>query len=128
MTFSDVDVSADGLRQTKLHEWLIRFVFGGMVSLTAGIISQQWGPAVGGLFLAFPSILPATITLVKEHKGRSEAADCARGAAMGSFGLITFAIIPALAADRLGTFTTLTAATVGWLVTALFVWRIANKT
>jgi hypothetical protein len=126
MTFGDVKVSADGLRQTKVHEWLIRFFFGGLVSLAAGIISQQLGPVVGGLFLAFPSILPATVTLVKKHKGRSDAAECSRGAAFGSFGLITFAIITALAAGVLGPVTTLSAATLGWLATALIVWRMAS--
>jgi hypothetical protein len=124
MKLTKVQASADGIRESKLHEWIIRFVFGGLVSLTAGLISRQWGPEVGGLFLAFPSILPATVTLVKEHKNRDQAADCTRGAALGSVGLISFAAVVFLAAEHWSAVVTLTAATLAWLVTSLLVWAV----
>ena len=29
---------------------------------------QRWGPGIGGLFLAFPAIFPASATLVEKHE------------------------------------------------------------
>ena len=52
------------LKQTKMHEYLMRFVFGGVVAVGAGLVGNWWGAAIGGLFLAFPSILPG-----KPHAG-----------------------------------------------------------
>jgi hypothetical protein len=124
MRFRDIEISVKGYRQTKGREWFIRFLFGGSVSLMAGLVGQHWGPAVGGLFLAFPSILPATITLVKDHDGRQSAADCASGAALGSFGLMTFALIVMLTATSWGPFGSLAAALCGWGATAILLWRL----
>jgi len=96
-----------GLRRTKWHEYAIRFLFGGIITATAGLIAQRWGPGVGGLFLAFPAIFPATATLVEKHekqkkrraglqgviRGREAAALDAAGAALGCLGLAGFAFV-----------------------------------
>jgi hypothetical protein len=64
------------------------------------------GPGVGGLFLAFPPIFPASVGLVEKHeeqkkqqhgldgtiRGREAAGLDAAGAAIGSIGLIAFAV------------------------------------
>jgi hypothetical protein len=57
----------DSLRETKPHEYVSRFIFGGAVTVAAGLISEHYGPVVGGLFLAFPGIFPAGISLVEKH-------------------------------------------------------------
>jgi hypothetical protein len=36
----------------------------GAITAAAGLIAGLYGPTIGGLFLAFPSILPASLTLV----------------------------------------------------------------
>ena len=73
--------------------------------MTAGLIAKEYGPVVGGLFLAFPAIFPATSTLIESSerekkiekgksgrmRGRLVAALDARGAIWGSVGLICFA-------------------------------------
>jgi len=74
------------------------------MTVTAGAIASRFGPAVGGLFLAFPAIFPASVTLVEKHvrqrkeekglrgarRGKEAAALDARGAALGGVGLIGF--------------------------------------
>jgi hypothetical protein len=95
----------DALRTTKWWEHLIRFVFGGAITVIAGVIAKKYGPAVGGLFLAFPAIFPASATMLERHeqeekhekgvdpghRGCDAAALDARGAAMGSIALLLFA-------------------------------------
>jgi hypothetical protein len=93
------------LRETRWYEYALRFVFGGVITAAAGLVARKFGPAVGGLFLAFPAIFPATATLIEKHerekkkrnglngsrRGQDAAALDAVGAAMGSLGLIFFA-------------------------------------
>ena len=34
------------------------------------MIAPKWGPGIGGLFLAFPAIFPASDTLIEKHERR----------------------------------------------------------
>ncbi|HXM11379.1 MAG: DUF3147 family protein [Candidatus Sulfotelmatobacter sp.] len=100
-----VDLSA--LRQTKWHDYAVRFLFGGFITALAGIIAKKFGPGIGGLFLAFPAIFPASATLIEKHekekkkslgldgsaRGRSAAGVDAAGSSMGSLGLFVFALV-----------------------------------
>ena len=93
------------LREIHWYEFAIRFALGGAMTVIAGAIAFRFGPAVGGLFLAFPAIFPASITLVEKHarqqkeekglrgarRGKEAAALDARGAALGGLGMIGFA-------------------------------------
>jgi hypothetical protein len=56
------------LRKAKAREYVIRFVFGGAVTVAAALVTARLGSIVGGLFLGFPAILPASLTLVKEAR------------------------------------------------------------
>ena len=123
--FSEIQLSTGGIKETTFQEWMLRFIFGGAVSLMAGLVAQKCGPEVGGLFLGFPSILPATVTLVKQHEGRQQAADDARGAALGSIGLIVFGVVVLETADRWGPVGSLTAAAIGWILARAVAWQIA---
>jgi hypothetical protein len=80
------------IRRSRPWELAVRFVFGGLITAFAGFVTKQWGPIVGGLLLAFPAILPASLTLVKQHDGKAKAIDDARGGRLGSVGLIAFAV------------------------------------
>ena len=94
------------LKTTTWWEHLIRFVFGGAITVIAGLIAKKYGPSAGGLFLAFPAIFPASATMLERHereekeekgvapgrRGCDAAALDARGAAMGSIGLMFFAV------------------------------------
>ena len=63
-----VNASLESLRQTKWHEYALRFFFGGAVTVMAGLIAKKFGPQIGGLFLAFPAIFPASATLIEKHE------------------------------------------------------------
>lgn len=87
------------------YEFAIRFALGGAMTVIAGGIAARFGAAAGGLFLAFPAILPASVTLIEKHvreqkekqglrgarRGQQAAALDARGAEFGSLGMIGFA-------------------------------------
>ena len=111
------------LKQTKMHEYLMRFVFGGVVAVGAGLVGNWWGAAIGGLFLAFPSILPASLTLVKGHAKLSGAAGAdALGAALGSLGLLAFAVVGWQLAALVPGWLMLLAACLIWTVVAVTAW------
>ena len=38
------------------------------MTVLAGVIAKKFGPVVGGLFLAFPAIFPASATLIEKHE------------------------------------------------------------
>lgn len=117
-------VDWSGLMKCRAWEHAVRFAFGGIITLAAGFVAHAFGPKVGGLFLAFPAILPASLTLVKQHDGRAQALDDARGGRVGSLGLIAFGGIVALTAREWVPWATLGAATAVWLVVDLIAWRV----
>ena len=102
-----IKIDLSTLGQTKWHDYAIRFLFGGLITALAGIIARKFGPGIGGLFLAFPAIFPASATLIEKHekqkkesvglkgdaRGRSAASVDAAGSSMGSIGLFVFAFV-----------------------------------
>lgn len=102
-----VRLDFSSLRQTKWHEYATRFLLGGAITLITGLIAKGFGPVIAGLFLAFPAIFPASATLIERHererrqraqasvglRGRLQAALDARGAALGSLGLMLFGAV-----------------------------------
>jgi len=136
-----IKIDSKQIRESRWYEYVARFVFGGAITAIAGIIATRYGPGIGGLFLAFPAILPATATLIKKHEtekkeqagksgevsGRRAAGVDAAGAAMGCAGLVVFGAIvwKALPGGYLPL--VLLAATLGWFVTAVAVW-LARET
>jgi hypothetical protein len=63
-----VSLKLASLTQSHWYEYAIRFVLGGIMTAIAGWIASEYGPLVGGLFLAFPAIFPASATLVEKHE------------------------------------------------------------
>ena len=129
-----VDLSVIG--QTRWHDYAIRFLFGGLITAVAGIIAQKFGPVIGGLFLAFPAIFPASATLIEKHekqkkdeeglrgtrRGREAAGVDAAGSALGSVGLLAFALLVWRFLPRDSAWIVLTGATVAWLLVPLLIW------
>jgi hypothetical protein len=126
------------LRHIKWHEYAVRFVLGGAVTVITGLIARQYGPVVGGLFLAFPAIFPAGATLIEKHerekkcragiphtsRGRLAAALDARGAAMGSLALAAFALTVWKLLPRHNSAAILAAALALWTALAILLWRL----
>jgi hypothetical protein len=136
-----VTFNLSALSQTKAYEYAIRFLFGGAITVLAGILAKEFGPIVGGLFLAFPAIFPASATLLEKHqrekkkkagiaetiRGRQAAALDAYGAALGSVGLACFALIVWSLLRFHGSIVVLCTALVGWTITSLALWRIRKS-
>jgi uncharacterized membrane protein (GlpM family) len=136
-----VKLDLAGLRETRWHEYLIRFLFGGLITAIAGAIGKEWGPVVAGLFLAFPAIFPASATLVEKHererkqrkglqgeqRGIEAAADDAMGAAIGAIGLIVFAAICWLLIPRYSAVLILAGAMLAWFVVASLIWILRKR-
>ena len=136
-----VKIDPSGLKDTKWHEYVLRFVFGGLVTVAAGLIGKKWGPTVAGLFLAFPAIFPASATLVEKHaverkrrkglhgkqRGADAAADDAMGATIGSIGLVIFAGICWLFIGRYSPSLVLTTAVFAWFRPAGSIWIFRKR-
>lgn len=130
-----VKVSLSTLKDGRWYEYLIRFVLGGMATIATGVISSRLGASVGGLFLALPAILCASATLIEKHeqrrnpdtglggqrRGQQAAALDAAGAALGSIGMLGFALIFSLLVER-HALTAFIAALVGWCVISVGAW------
>ena len=132
-----VRLKLSALRGTSWREYLLRFALGGAATVVAGLIAAWFGPVVGGLFLAFPAIFPASVTLVEKHvrerkekaglagsrRGKEAAALDAVGAALGSFGLAAFAAVVWLTIGRFAAWA-LAPATAAWVAVAVAAWRL----
>ena len=137
----NISVSLSGLAQTKPLEFALRFVFGGIVTALAGLIAAQFGPVVGGIFLAFPSIFPATATLIEKHEAKKKKqegmhgrylAKCAAGAdaagaAMGTIGLLAFGMLVWQLSESVAPWMVLTTATIAWFAVAMIVWIVRKR-
>jgi hypothetical protein len=132
-----VQVDLSRLRMNKWSEYGLRFLFGGTITVVAGILAERFGPEFGGLFLAFPAIFPATATLIEKHerkrkdrglpkttRGREAAALDARGVTMGSIGLVGFALVVSRLLPIWNGALTLFAALVVWTMLSVLIWRL----
>ena len=136
-----IKIDTTGLHESKWYEYIVRFAFGGTVTALAGVIAKHFGPEIGGLFLAFPAILPATATLIEKHEiekkhesgkhgtasGRRLAGVDAAGAAMGCIGLAVFALIVWKELPQSSLLLVLVEATISWLMAAVGVWLMREK-
>ena len=132
-----IDVNLGSLKTTSWWEYAIRFVFGGAITVVAGLLAKKLGPAFGGLFLAFPAIFPASATMLERHermekekkganpgnRGCDAAALDARGAAMGSLALMIFATLVWLLLPGTSAWVIVGAGAL-WLVVAAAFWAI----
>ena len=135
-----LDISA--VRRTEWHQFAIRFGLGGLVTACTGLLAKQFGPEWAGLFLAFPAIFLASVTLIAKHerdkkarqgidgqrRAKRVASLDAAGAVLGSVGLACFALclwrgLPVLPAPIV-----LTVASVVWLSVSILLWYFRKTT
>jgi uncharacterized membrane protein (GlpM family) len=114
-------------KEASARDIVVRFAFGAGTSALAGVVSLLAGPTVGGVFLAFPSILLASLTLIADEEGRSKARDDARGAAAGALGLLCFAAVGVWLFTEQPPLLAFVAASLAWVVAGvgsfLVAWR-----
>jgi hypothetical protein len=125
------------LREIKIHEYGVRFLFGGLCTVIAGIVAKHYGPAIGGLFLAFPAIFPASATMIENHekrkkaktgrdgtmRGRMAASIDAAGTARGAIGLAAFSLLVWKCLPVHNSVSVIAAAVLLWAITSYFLWR-----
>jgi hypothetical protein len=128
------------LRQTRWYEYAIRLGLGGIMTVIAGLIAARFGALVGGLFLAFPAIFPASATLIEKHvrerkekaglsgarRGKEAAALDAAGAVLGSFGLAAFAAVVWLLIERSAAWA-LVIASLAWVAVSILGWFLRRR-
>jgi hypothetical protein len=133
-----VSLHLAAIKQTKAHQYAVRFLVGGLCTVLAGLAGKYWGPAVGGLFLAFPAIFPAGASLIESHeienkrkighdgrtRGRLAASIDSAGAALGSIALIVFAAASWLLLSIQSAVWAISVATLAWVVTAVSLWLL----
>jgi hypothetical protein len=137
-----VKVNLSSLKDTKPHEYAIRFLFGGLATVAAGLIAKKFGPGIGGLFLAFPAIFPASASLIESHEKKRKAKVCSdgrnrgrmaasldsQGASLGCIGLMTFALVLWGWLGDHNASLSIFIATIVWLVVSYGLWAVrANR-
>jgi hypothetical protein len=107
------------LQEVEPGDLLIRFAFGALISIIAGVVSLVWNAKAGGLFLAFPAILPATLTLIEKNESKREAEEDDEGALLGAVAMVSFAATAMWGLAALAAGLALAAATGAWAATAI---------
>jgi Protein of unknown function (DUF3147) len=133
-----VSIKLSALKESRPHEFFVRFVFGGACTVLAGLIAKKYGPGVGGLFLAFPAIFPAGASLIESHekrkkreagmegkrRGREAASLDALGASLGAVGLMVFAAVVWIGVPGRNAVLVIVGATAVWLTISVGLWMI----
>jgi hypothetical protein len=133
-----IGLDASSIQHLRLRDYAVRFVFGGIVTVLTGLIARRYGPGVAGLFLAFPAIFPAGATLIEKRqrekkrrvglngtsRGRVAAGIDAIGAAMGTLGLIAFALLVWRFLPSHSSPAILAIAGLAWLAISVLAWLI----
>jgi Protein of unknown function (DUF3147) len=105
--------------QVRPRDLAYRFLAGAATSVVAGLVTLWLGPRTGGILLAFPAILAASLTLIEEQEDSKEAREDARGAIVGGVGLAVFAVVVASTVRSVGGGASLALATGAWFTCAL---------
>ncbi|HTZ47458.1 MAG TPA: DUF3147 family protein [Verrucomicrobiae bacterium] len=131
----------DAVKKVKWNQLAIRFFFGGVITAAAGLVARYWGPLAGGLFLAFPAIFPASVTLLAKKqaqqkaahgmpgatRGRKAAAIENRGTILGCVGLASFGLAVWLLPPSLHAVFALLLALGVWSAVSLALWSLVRK-
>jgi hypothetical protein len=136
-----IQIDFASLKSIRPHEYAVRFLFGGIVTVITGLIAIRFGPVIAGLFLAFPAIFPATATLIAKHekqrkqqinsdgtsRGRSAAAIDAGGTSLGALALTTFALIVWHLLPHHSPLFVLPIAAITWMTISILLWKIQKR-
>ncbi len=130
------------IKGIQAHEYVLRFVFGGLCCVAAGLIAKHFGPrhwwTLSGVFP--PSSRPAPAWwkhtnesikpaqgLTAPTAGRSVASIDAAGASIGCIGLAGFALVCWLSLPRFNTALVFLLASAAWFVLAVAFWLLRKS-
>ena len=136
-----IGINVAKLREGKPSQYLTRFLFGGIVTVIATLISTHYGPTIGGLFLAFPGIFAPGLSMTETHAlerkaaagangilfARAEASVEAAGASIGALGLAAFAVVLRKFLPTHTQAHTLPLAGAAWLVASVLLWWLRKR-
>jgi hypothetical protein len=136
-----IEIKLSALKESRPHEYAMRFLFGGLCTVLAGLIAKRWGPGVGGLFLAFPAIFPASASLIESHekrrkkeagldgtlRGRLAAGLDSSGSVLGCVALLTFAAALWIGLPGRNAYVVITVATSIWVAVAGALWWVRRS-
>ncbi|HEX4068350.1 MAG TPA: DUF3147 family protein [Acidobacteriaceae bacterium] len=136
-----IEIDFASLKESRPSQYLARFLFGGAATVLAALVAKHCGPGLGGLFLAFPAIFPASATLIEKHekqrmakighdgtkRGRMAAAIDAAGAALGSVGLAAFALVLWRLLPTHAAWLVLLLALAAWAIVSITLWEIRKN-
>jgi hypothetical protein len=136
-----IAANLSSLKETRVHEYVLRFCFGGICTVVTGLVARHFGPEIGGLFLAFPAIYPAGVSLIESHekrrkkesgfdgtnRGRVAASVDSAGASIGCVGLIAFAMVVAAGIQRIRPGLAIMAASLSWFGISWMLWILRKR-
>ncbi len=136
-----VSLDASSFKRTKWSEYALRFAIGGIMTAAAGLVGKHFGPGIGGLFLAFPAIFPASVTLIAKHeqqkkaqkglhgerRGKEAAAVDAAGTVLGGLGLMLFAGVTWWLLPSGSPALVLAAGTGAWILGSSLLWLLRKR-
>jgi hypothetical protein len=127
-TSQRIGVDLGCLRRRRPAEFALRFGFGAGIALAAALISLRFGARAGGIFLAFPAILPASLSMIEHDDGNERAVIDSIGAILGSLALVACAVVATLALPRTGAVAGVGLVLAAWLVVAAVLYLVASRT
>ncbi len=136
-----IQIRLKSLRELSWRSAILRFLFGGTITLVTGWLGKTYGPTVAGLFLAFPAIFPAAVTLIAKQeredkaaagfdgriRGRMAAAIDAYGTSLGTLGLIAFGLFGWHLLPVAPPTVALVICAAVWLFTVVLAWLISRE-
>ena len=135
-----IHANISAVKESRWFELALRFFFGALITVIAGMVAKEFGPGIGGLFLAFPAIFPAGATLLEKHekekklragidgtrRARTIAGADAAGAAMGTFALVLFALIVWNLLPAYAPWLVLIGAMIAWFALSIAIWAACD--
>lgn len=110
--------------QAKPGAMLLRFVAGALTSVVAGLMGLVFGEHIGGIPLAFPAVLVASLTLIEEQEDSEEAREDSRGAMAGAAAMAVFGVVGGVLFGVLPGGAVLVLAAIAWLLVAVGLYRL----
>lgn len=108
------------------RDYAVRFVFGAGIALVAGLLGMWFGPKFGGVFLGFPAILPASLTLIQKKEGKEQAAIDSEGAVLGATAFVAYGVVATALVVRIGVVPTLIVALIVWSAVAVALYALVR--
>lgn len=115
------------LKHIEFKDYAVRFLFGGVISVLAALISQLTTGRIGGIFTAFPAILLASLTMINREDGKHKAEEDARGGIVGAIAFVVTAIVLSLALKLLAGALALLLALLVWLLCAVGLYVVSYR-